>query len=576
MFQCLDLNLETMLRQQVSEVTQIWGHNGCIAKLEEIFKISYPLHARRYDFHATNQDRGQVFSDFYAKLKQKGDEADLANMTIDDIYVFRILMGTTDQELLKRFMKLKEPTLKDILKEGEDYEIYMRNQKMTAGPTMATVAAVMQQSLTQDQALALYKSLKGKCMGCGKPKHETRQACSQYGKTCSKCQKLNHGSWCCLGPQFKAPRPPRREESVKQVATPPQPTAPPAVTAKQVLEEVFSVQCNMVTSNPSKPTPKAQVLIADEQGRRQFTYKATPDTGATRSIISADVIAQHGLADMIWKGQNIRLRAANGTYLKCLGNIILTMKSATRSEAAFVDAIVTSDMHDEMLISWHDLMNLGILPPGWPDQQQPAVPTEANTAASVVQVVTADELSHEFEKLKVKYKDVLGTTLSEANNAMTGQPVVIPQFPNHRVRPLKRYTTKAVPIHMQDAARKLVKELQEAGIIVPVSQPTEWCSPAHFVPKPNGKVRLVTDYTVLNKTINRPVHPFLSAKDLMLRIKPTSKVFAKVDAIHGYFQIPLAKQSSLLTTFLLDSGRYRYTACPMGLSCSSDFFCRKN
>ena len=43
----------------------------------------------------------------------------------------------------------------------------------------------------------------------------------------------------------------------------------------------------------------------------------------------------------------------------------------------------------------------------------------------------------------------------------------------------------------------------------------------------------------------------------------------------GYHQIPLDDESSQLTTFLVESGRYRYTRAPMGLNPSSDHFCER-
>ena len=404
-FQSLDLNLETVLRQQIQEDTQIWGDNSCVSKLEEAFRVAYPLHTRRYDFHAYNQEKGQSFTDYYAKLRQKGDEADLANMTVDDSYVFKILMGVTDSELLKRLMKLKEPKLKDILKEGEDHEVFQRNQKLTAGPSMATVAAVSPQPLPQDQALSLYKSLKGKCMGCGKARHESRQQCPQFGKSCSKCSKPNHGSWCCLGPNFKAPRPPKKNDEQQGS----KPTGQDG-QAKQVLEEVFSVQCSAVNS-PNRPTPKAKVKITSENGQQQFQFRATPDTGATRTVIAANLLRQHGMDHLIWKNKNIKLRAANGSQMKCLGNIVLSVQNCAGSPAAFVDAIVTTDLTDEMLISWHDLINLAILPPGWPEQAVEVVnviATEIENGAS-----KNSELDGKINELKKRYKDVLGTTLSE-------------------------------------------------------------------------------------------------------------------------------------------------------------------
>ena len=102
-----------------------------------------------------------------------------------------------------------------------------------------------------------------------------------------------------------------------------------------------------------------------------------------------------------------------------------------------------------------------------------------------------------------------------------------------------------------------------SGIIVRCDGPTEWCSPAFFVPKGDGKrVRLVTDYTKLNQYVVRPVHHFPSVSNILQSIPASAACFAKLDATHGYFQIPLDEEASKLTTFILPSCRYRYLWAP--------------
>ena len=71
------------------------------------------------------------------------------------------------------------------------------------------------------------------------------------------------------------------------------------------------------------------------------------------------------------------------------------------------------------------------------------------------------------------------------------------------------------------------------------------------------------------------MHPFPSPRDIVKDIRSDSKWFLKLDATQGYYQIPLDEDSKDLTTFLLPSGRYRFTRAPMGLSPSSDNFCDK-
>jgi len=151
---------------------------------------------------------------------------------------------------------------------------------------------------------------------------------------------------------------------------------------------------------------------------------------------------------------------------------------------------------------------------------------------------------------------------------------LIPVYLRRPYVPYRVATKRQVPLRHQDAALAEVQSLQESEVIVKEDGPTEWCSPAFFVPKKEGKVRLVTDYTKLNKFVIRPIHPFPSVQDIIQSIPPGMRFFAKLDALNGYFQLALDEESSKLTTFLLPYGRFRYLRSPMGLSSSSDEFCR--
>ena len=149
------------------------------------------------------------------------------------------------------------------------------------------------------------------------------------------------------------------------------------------------------------------------------------------------------------------------------------------------------------------------------------------------------------------------------------------------VKPVNVKTARQVPVYLEEPARKLVKHLEDSGIIrrLDHDEVTEWCSPAHFVPKapnesrPEVDARLVTDFTGLNKYIERPVHPFDSPRDLMRKVPPGMKFFARFDALHGYYQVNLDARSQALTTFILAFGRFQYCVAPQGLNSSGDIFC---
>ena len=129
--------------------------------------------------------------------------------------------------------------------------------------------------------------------------------------------------------------------------------------------------------------------------------------------------------------------------------------------------------------------------------------------------------------------------------------------------PYRVLAPRPIPLRFQEAAYSEIAKYIASGVIVPCSESTDWCFPAFFMPKGDGKrVRLVTDYTKLNKFVVRPVRPFPSVPDIIQSIPSTAAYFAKLDLKHGYLQLPLDDEAFRLTTFILPSGRYRYLRAP--------------
>ena len=137
-------------------------------------------------------------------------------------------------------------------------------------------------------------------------------------------------------------------------------------------------------------------------------------------------------------------------------------------------------------------------------------------------------------------------------------------------KPFRISTARQVPLHWTEKAEKVITKLINERVITRQDEPTEWCAPGFFVIKKNGDLRLVVDFTQLNKYVRRPVHTFPSTQEILSGLDPESRVFAKLDATQGYHQVPLDEKSSKLTSFLLPSGRFRFLRAPMGLSCSSE------
>ena len=74
---------------------------------------------------------------------------------------------------------------------------------------------------------------------------------------------------------------------------------------------------------------------------------------------------------------------------------------------------------------------------------------------------------------------------------------------NEDVAPHHRAWAREVPAHHMKEARALIDNLLQAGVISEVTKPVSWCTQGFFVPKPGteGKLRLVTDYRELNRSL---------------------------------------------------------------------------
>ena len=78
-----------------------------------------------------------------------------------------------------------------------------------------------------------------------------------------------------------------------------------------------------------------------------------------------------------------------------------------------------------------------------------------------------------------------------------------------------------------------------------------------LVPKANGKVRLCLDPAWLSQALIRPIHRGPKLNDILPKCNNV-RYMAIIDASPGYHNLKLDDNSSYLTTFACQFGRYRY------------------
>lgn len=140
--------------------------------------------------------------------------------------------------------------------------------------------------------------------------------------------------------------------------------------------------------------------------------------------------------------------------------------------------------------------------------------------------------------------------------------------------PFALTTPRRVPLPLLPKVKAELARMENLGVITRVDEPSDWCAGMVVVPKPSGDVRICVDLTKLNESVQREKHP-LPAVDQTLGQLTGAKLFTKLDANSGFWQIELSKESAILTTFITPFGRYCFRRLPFGISSAPEHFQKK-
>ena len=127
--------------------------------------------------------------------------------------------------------------------------------------------------------------------------------------------------------------------------------------------------------------------------------------------------------------------------------------------------------------------------------------------------------------------------------------------------PFALMTPRRIAIPLRPKVKEELRRMEKLGVIAKVQQATDWYAGMVVVPKSNGKVRICVNLTKLNASVCRERHILPSVEETLAQLGD-AKVFTKLDANSGFWQIKLAKESSLLTTFITPFGHYCFKRLP--------------
>lgn len=140
--------------------------------------------------------------------------------------------------------------------------------------------------------------------------------------------------------------------------------------------------------------------------------------------------------------------------------------------------------------------------------------------------------------------------------------------------PFSLKTPRRIPLPLMGKVKEELQRMEEMGVIQRIEEPTEWCAGIVVVPKKNSqRLRLCVDFTGLNQYVCREKY-VLPSVDQSLGMIAGARVFSKLDANMGFWQIPLDEESAKYTTFITPYGRFHFKRLPFGINSAPEHFQR--
>ena len=126
-----------------------------------------------------------------------------------------------------------------------------------------------------------------------------------------------------------------------------------------------------------------------------------------------------------------------------------------------------------------------------------------------------------------------------------------------------------------DDLKRELNKMEDDKVITKVFEPTQWES-SLVTPqrKECGKLRVCIDPQKLNIVLQRERYYLPVMEDILPKLQ-NAKVLSILDLKSGYCHVKLDEESSFLTTFNTQFGRYRWLQLQFGLNVSAEIFQRK-
>lgn len=428
----------------------------------------------------------------------------------DSLIRDQVVIGISNSTLRKRLLQESPLTLKKCLEMCRASEAATHQMEDIEPKENISQVTKRVESMVKD------------CYFCGEDHIRKKEKCPAWGKTCGKCGFRNHVEKKCKTRTERRAQQSSEEKNKEKINHLQGPTG----------HYMFSV--SQKNEYPRKLFTKVEL------GGQMVKFQL--DSGATCNAVSSELY-QSVLGTSLETSKATDITLYNGSVVRSLGSVTTMITNPKNGRAYSLQFQVM------------------------PQCSCPVLGAQAIQEMELMQLNFENILAMtcEEEHLTEKYKDVFtGTGSLEGTLHLDVDETIVPV----------KLPVRKPPLAIREKYQAELNRLQEAGILEPVDEPTDWVSAAVIATKSNGQMRVCIDPKPLNQALKRSHYPLNTIEDIMPELTK-AKVFTTLDVKNGFWHIHLDKESSMLTTFGTPWGRFRWTRMPFGISPAPEEFARR-
>jgi len=214
-----------------------------------------------------------------------------------------------------------------------------------------------------------------------------------------------------------------------------------------------------------EPAPKIKIQLTTIMGTHVLTV--LPDSGADISAVGTDILTSLGCHPSNLLPSTAVLKSVDGYNMIPLGCIPVTFCLEQRE---YKDNLHFLPGVTRAIISWKAAKGLGILPCHYPLPDKPPAVQMTSTWTDEARLAAAEDIMKEYP-----------TVFDGQVRVMEGEQFHI------RLRedavPFRVKSPRVVPFAYRDKLEEELHLLLQQGIIAPVTEATQWCTPIVVIPK---------------------------------------------------------------------------------------------